>query len=396
MKRSLFAPPILHLSEGENTRRVTWLELFFDVVYVAAIIELGYVLTDNVTPQGFLNFVLLFIPIWWSWVGTTLYSNRFDSDDIIHRLLTFAQIFVVTSLAINVYDGTGETFTGFALSYAVIRFILVLMYLRARYFIPQARALTERYIIGFGTAAVLWVIAAFLPAPFRWIVVALALGIDFYTALSSRAQVLQKMLPPSPHHLPERFGLFTIIVLGELFLKVVRELAGQVSPLASWISGACLFIVAASLWWLYFGNIAEKSVRWGNTKALVWMYAHLLLHIALTAFGVGFSKVALVDESGTLRDPYRVLAFGAIALGLLMVGIIERTTAADHPRWVSYVRWIGVAVIALVAVFGSGVNAVMLSAVAALVMVVQVVIDVVSEDDEVEEASTMELPAESQ
>jgi low temperature requirement protein LtrA len=389
MKRPLLIPPLFHTGDAENIRKATWLELFFDLVYVAAIIELGYILTDDVTPAGIVNFIALFIPIWWSWVGTTFYSNRFDSDDVLHRILVFIQIFAISSLAINVYEGLTDTFVGFAISYAVVRLILVVMYYRVYRALPSARPLVRRYITGFCAAAALWVIAAFLPDPLRLLMALMSIVIDFYTPLAPKSRALQRDLPPSPHHLPERFGLFTIIVLGELFLKVVRELAGQTSPLSAWLAGICLFIVAVGLWWLYFENIAEARLHWGSISALVWLYTHLPLHIALTAFGVGFAKVVLVPEGALLQDNYRLLIFGAVAVGLLSIAIIERAIHAYAQRnhsWLEFwLRLAGAAVIVVVALVGGGLPPLAQAAVLAGVMLVNVGVNVYMAEPEVDE-----------
>lgn len=397
MHRAMVSPPTFHEGDAEEIRKATWLELFFDLVYVAAVIELGYVLSDDVTPMGIFNFILLFIPIWWSWVGTTIYSDRFDNDDLLHRVLVFIQIFAVTSLAIQVYDGLGETFVGFAVSYAVVRFILVIMYYRAYRAIPMARPLVRRYIIGFGSAAALWLVAALLPAPLRFVVAGLAILVDFYAPLSPRSRVLQAQLPPSPHHLSERFGLFTIIVLGELFLKVVRELAGTSSPLSSWIAGVCLFIVAVSLWWLYFDNVAEGRIKWGSLSALTWLYTHFPLHAGLTMFGVGFAKVVQVHEGEMLNDNYRAFVFGAAALALIAVAILERTVYAQERRERSMMefvlRLVGAAVLTLLALFGGGLSPVALTGIAALVLVVQVAVSVYLHRQSAEEESTTHLSA---
>src|SRR5215212_7298989 len=154
-------------------RKVSWLELFYDLVFVATIVQLGNKLSEDVSEIGFLGFALLFVPIWWVWMGTTFYANRFAADDLVHHLLVFAQIFIVSALAIHVFDGLGETSAGFALAYAAARGILVIMYLRTARYVPEARALARRYGIGFAVAALIWLVSAFVPPPFRfglWVV----------------------------------------------------------------------------------------------------------------------------------------------------------------------------------------------------------------------------------
>ncbi len=123
----------------------------------------------------------IFIPIWWAWIGTIFYANRFDTDDISNRLLTGLQMLAIAALAVNVHGGLGGNSAGFALAYAVSRFILVFQYLRVIKHIPQAR----NHTIGFAIrqrrlalliAAVLWFISAFIPIPLRFIFWGLGLG----------------------------------------------------------------------------------------------------------------------------------------------------------------------------------------------------------------------------
>ena len=136
-------------------RKVSWLELFYYLVYVATVVQLGNKLSEDVSVEGFLGFALLFVPIWWVWIGMTFYANRFACDDLVHHVLVFAQIFIVSALAIHVFDGLGETSAGFALAYAAARAILVILYLRAARYIEVARPLAIRYTMGFSIAALI-------------------------------------------------------------------------------------------------------------------------------------------------------------------------------------------------------------------------------------------------
>ena len=150
---------------------------------MVAVAELAHKLSGNVSPAGFFAFVLLFVGVWWAWIGETFYDTRFDTDDPVHRLLTVLQMFAVVALAINVHDAFGTTGRAFTLSYVAIRAILVVQYLRAGRYVPSARPLTGRFARGFALAAALWVVTIFLPAPWRWLVVAAALAVDFGTPI---------------------------------------------------------------------------------------------------------------------------------------------------------------------------------------------------------------------
>ena len=123
-----FPPEITH--DGEAERRVTWLELFYDLVYVAAIIQLGNALSKDVSWLGLVAFVALFIPIWWSWTGITFYINRFVVDDFWYRMLIFVQIGFIAILAMSVPKAFGELAVQFTLAYVGIRAILIVLYVR--------------------------------------------------------------------------------------------------------------------------------------------------------------------------------------------------------------------------------------------------------------------------
>jgi low temperature requirement protein LtrA len=99
-----FEPPRLRTLETEQDRRATWLELFFDLVFVVSIAELGNRLSGDVTLDGFLEFIALFVPVWWAWAGFTFYANRFDTDDLVYRLLVLTAMFGVAAMAANVHQ----------------------------------------------------------------------------------------------------------------------------------------------------------------------------------------------------------------------------------------------------------------------------------------------------
>jgi low temperature requirement protein LtrA len=145
------------LSEKENTsnnntnRHATWLELFYDLVFVVVIFQLAHNLEEDFSLYGFLGFLALFVPVWWSWTGAVFYANRFDTDDLEHRILVLLQMIGAAFLAVYVSDALGNGSVGFALSYAVIRIILVLEYVRtgiSKSF-SSATPLIRRYSIGF-------------------------------------------------------------------------------------------------------------------------------------------------------------------------------------------------------------------------------------------------------
>src|SRR5262249_48835943 len=130
------------VSMREPGRKVTWLELFFDLIFVAAVAQVAEPLRHDYSLAELARFPPLFILIWWAWTGHTVFSTRFDTDDGAQRALTFLQIFAVAAMAANAKDALdSRSSAGFAAAYAVVRLILVAQYVRARR-VREARALT--------------------------------------------------------------------------------------------------------------------------------------------------------------------------------------------------------------------------------------------------------------
>ena len=380
MTSSRWILPSLHSGhEGGHERKVTWLELFYDLVYVAAIIQLGNRLSDDVSWGGIIRFVALFIPIWWSWTGITFYVNRFAIDDLVHRLLIFTQIGFVAILAMSTVDAFGVLGQQFILAYVGIRAILIVLYLRAYRHVPAARPLTRRFIVGFTLAAAIWLISAFTPPPARYALWAIAIVADLAVPFISRR--FNPLLPPDVPHMTERYGLFTIIVAGEAFVKVIS--GAPTTPLAvnQLLLGGLGLVIAGSLWWLYFDDVAGSPLKARGHAPFVWLYSHLPLAIGLTAFGVAIKKVVFIHGGEALPEKYRLLLGGALITYLIFVMLIDQVTVRSRqgasPRTRAAWRLGAAGIIALVALFGAGLMPAVFMAALAAVCVAPVVVDLI-------------------
>ena len=259
-------------------------------------------------------------------MGQSFYAPRFDTDDLGHRLFIIAQMFAVAAMAVNVHDGLGRGAAGFALSYAALRFILVGEYLGAYVWVPTARALTRRFGLGFGAAAVIWLVSAWVPTPCRFYLWGLGLLIDFGTPLG--AGKLHSQWAPHATHLPERFASFILIVLGEAIAGVVMGLTRHAWSVQSGLTGALGLSIAFSLWWVYFDNIDGAAIRAARAEGRIWLYqgwlyAHLPLVIGLAASAAGVQYAVASPQDLGLPIGERWLICGAIGMALLTIGCIQ-------------------------------------------------------------------------
>jgi low temperature requirement protein LtrA len=315
--------------------KVTWLELFFDLVFVAAVSQVAEPLRDHYTLDELTRFTPLFLLIWWAWAGRALFSTRFETDDGVQRALTLIEMFAVAVMAANARDSlASRSSAGFAAAYAVVRIILLVHYLRAIH-VREARGLTLSYLIGHGSAAALWLVSAVVPSlAMRLTLWSVAFVIDLGTPAFAIDHSVRT--PPHPAHLPERFGLFTLILLGESVVAVMKGIESQETWSAPAGSSALLGMAALfAIWWWYFDRVratAEHHVRTrADAKRLqLWIYAHFPLYLAIVVIGVGVRRV--VTSATHAELPPSDLLMWVAGATLLLTSMTAITVTLPHYR----------------------------------------------------------------
>ena len=354
--RFLAPPRIRTLDEEADDRRATWLELFFDLVFVVAIAQLANALSDDMTVEGFLIFCGLFVPVWWAWTGYTFYADRFDTDDVVHRVLMLSGMFAVGVLASVIPDAAQGSTAAFAVAYAAVRAFVIVLNVRAWLHLPAARPLLSVYITAFGLAAALMLVSAAVEPPWRYWIWVVALAVDLGTPLASRARIA--LVPVHASHIPERIGLFTIIVLGETVLAVVLGAESVNWGLESGVVAALGFALGASFWWLYFDYLdGEMLLGRSIWSGQAYLYAHLPLMAGVIALGVGVKHAIDDTAAEELADSTRWILCGGVALAfaaLAAIHLVSSRSRRDTDLWLR----VGVAVFALaIAFLGGGLDA---------------------------------------
>jgi low temperature requirement protein LtrA len=305
-------------TEAEE-RRATWFELFFDLVFVVTIAELGNALASDPSAGGFLRFAGLFVPVWWAWAGFTFYADRFDTDDLVYRLVVLVAMFAIAALATGVHDAFAGDPTVFVLAYVVARVVLVGLYARVVRSHAPGRPVASFYGAVFSAGALLWLFSLALPSPWRYAVWGLVLAVELAAPIYGWRLVPGAAVDPA--HMPERFGLLTIIVLGESILAVVLGVSGTSWDAASALAAAGGFVLAAALWWTYFDFLDASMVRRSSVAGLVYMYAHLPLTLGIASLGAGV-KLAVLGAGGddTHAEAGWLLGLGvAVCMGAMAV-----------------------------------------------------------------------------
>lgn len=274
-------------------RPATPLELFFDLCFVVAVAflaaELHHGVAEQHTASALTAYLLLFVPIWWAWMSYTWYATAFSHDDAVTRVLTGAQMLGVLAVAAAVPAATRGELVPFAVAYAAMRLPLVAQWLRSARADRAHRAFALTYALGSVLAQVLWVGGALAPSPLRVVLFVLALAVELGTPVLAVRRSPDRVFHPA--HIAERYGLFTIIVLGESILAAsvgLREVI-DASALAPGVLVAVVatLVVTFATWWLYFDTLGAQALVRNRRAAFAWGYGHYLVFAGTAAIGAG-------------------------------------------------------------------------------------------------------------
>jgi low temperature requirement protein LtrA len=363
----------------------TWLQLFFDLVYVAILVELGAQLSQNLSLEGTVIFVILFIPIWWSWMEFVDYGRRYPIDDIGQRILTVLYMATMLLLAFNIHSLTETGATTFLLTYGLSKFVLALMYSRAWVYYPGYRHQTSHQAVAFFILGILWIVLALLePANLLLFAVPVILGVMIPLLIRAVHRITNRLdleSPPIKYHFTlHRFGELTIIVLGEFFIKLVTSSAGRQLTAINYVMGAGLLAISVSLWWLYFDHLEHASLAKAGSRIWIWAYSHFPFMAAITAYGVMGNHLFGAAPDVPLDDGQRLLFTSTLATAVLAFGIIEYASKEkDEPLARTHQPWIrlGVAAALLALGFwGDSLNAGWLAMLVAAILLLQVGLDI--------------------
>ena len=328
LRQWLWRPPRAH-GETIADRTVSFLELFYDLVYVAVIGQAAHHLAEHVTARSAAEFAVVFSMIWAAWVNGSLYLELHGRDDGRTRTSVFLQMGILALLAVYTSDAAGRDGTGFALVYAAFLGVMTWLWQSVRrqdrIDRPEFLGPTGRYVLAMAVAVPLITASAFLPDTPRlvaWAVFCVAWLASL--VMVGRLAVTNQGLPAT-ESLVERFGLFTIIVLGEVIFGVVDGLSAPDRDKLVIETGMIALVVGFGIWWIYFDLVGRRPPRNESGPLVTWMVSHLPITLSIAAAGA--AMVSLIGHAGDDRTPAATawLLAGAVAVGLLALVFTEQT-----------------------------------------------------------------------
>ncbi|MFC6634209.1 low temperature requirement protein A [Microbulbifer taiwanensis] len=309
-------------------RQATPLELFFDLSFVIAVAlaaaQLHHALSEGHIASGVASYLAVFFSIWWAWMNFTWFASAYDNGDVLYRLASLLQIVGTLILAAGVPRAfLTHDFSLVFCGYGVMRVGLVSLWLRAAKHDPERRTTALRFAFGVSAVMLGWAVLLISGWPMWgwWLMAGLELAVPLWAERAAKTSW-------HPSHIAERYGLFTIIVLGESILTATNaaqlaagEYGGTVALYRA-IGGGLL--VVFSLWWLYFDRPAHRFLT-SNRAAFLWGYGHYFIFAAAAAAGAGFAvNVDYITGHGKLNRQSAAAAFTLpVAVYLLALWLLH-------------------------------------------------------------------------
>ncbi|HEY7486636.1 MAG TPA: low temperature requirement protein A [Streptosporangiaceae bacterium] len=312
-----------------SEKRVTWVELFFDLVFVFAITQVSGLLHQDHTWAGIGRALVVFVPIYWAWIGTSVHANTHDVDNPLDRLGIFAVGLCALFMALATPFAYGDRGVLFGASYYGARLILAFLIFRG----PGVSL--SPFSVAVVVSGPLLLIGGFLDGPARVTLWAMAAITDLSTPRLLRRRLIGLRFNSS--HMPERFGLLVLIALGESIVATGLPTASADHLTAGQLGAVtAAFVLACGLWWVYF-HFARSAIQHALATAAVQTdvvrqvlsYGHLSFIAGVIAFAGGLAEV-VAHPGAHLHIDTAALLFGGCALYLATFG---------YTRWRMFRLW---------------------------------------------------------
>lgn len=329
--------------EDKESSRVSFVELFYDLVFVFAVTQLAIYLVDNLTPEGAVRGGVLFVAVWWLWINTTWATNRLDPDAAPVRFAIFALIAASFVLSMALPRAFEDRALAFALPYVAMQVgrTLFSAYSLAHEGEERASRTALRQAIWFALSGTLWIAGALVEADARINLWLLALAVELAAPwlgfpVPSLGREETRDLDVEGEHLSERCGLFIILSLGETLLVTGARAAEQEWTATGAAATAVAVVASLAMWWLYFDTGAKRGTRAfeeqhpGRLARVAYTYLHLPIVAGIVLSAVG--------DKGLLAHPHERVAWqdavtilGGPALFLLGNFLFKNATSRRWP-----------------------------------------------------------------
>lgn len=326
VNRSAWWGPPRKFDPNFEERRISWLELFFDLVYVIAISRITHHFAMHITWNGFLEYACLFMLIFWGWVNGSLYHDLHGGAGLRTRLMTLWQVMIIAALAITIGQTSAKRYEYITIVLMVMQFYITYLWWSVGFYDREHRRYNLPYTVLFLLSLALMGASLYVSSSWMKLIIPLVLIFNYAPPFIARQLLRRSSMDLSlSSSMSERLGLFTIIVFGEVVLGVVNGISNaDILKFSTWLNFALSLSIIFALWWLFFTLISNRNAKKGFTIAtlLELLYIPTLLSLGVMAACLSY----LFDTSGHSDHLLRVFGYGMTAFLVcisFMMGLLE-------------------------------------------------------------------------
>ena len=314
-------------------RKISWLELFYDLVYVIAISNITHHLAMHLNLSGLLDFVYFFIMIFWGWFNGSLHHDLHASVGLRTRLMTLWQIMIVAALIITMNSESEQYVFNATIALMVMQFFITYLWWSVGIYDKVHRRLNIPYTVCFLLSMAIMLLTLFLKQPYIRIAFYISLLLNylpFIAPLFFRKSTLEFNLSSS---MTERLGLFTIIIFGEVVLGIINGISAlHHLNFSIWSYFILSMLIVFLLWWIFFSLIADKdsNKRRSSSYLIPLTYIPTLMSMGLLA--VSFNKIFSSFTHGDDANLPIIKSAFCVFIAIFLIGVIILINFLTYPQ----------------------------------------------------------------
>ena len=306
-------------------RRISWLELFYDLIYVIAISRITHHLAMHISFEGFLQYACLFFLIFWGWLNGSLYYDIHGSEGLRTRLMTLWQVMIIAALAVTIDQPSPTAYVNTTIVFMIMQLYITYLWWSVGLYDRSHRRYNRPYTILFLLALALMVLSLFVPRPWVKLIAIIVIVCNYTPPFIAHRLLRKSSLNLSlSSSMAERLGLFTIIVFGEVVLGVVNGIS-KVNDLnfSTWLNFALALSIVFALWWIFFAMTSNRNAKTGFVNATL---LELLCIPTLMSLGLIAARFSYLFDPKETDLSLNIIFCSAIATFLtgisLMMGLL--------------------------------------------------------------------------
>lgn len=329
-KISIWWGPPKEFATNQGHRRISWLELFYDLVYVIAIARLTHHLAHHLSWHAFIEFGWMFALVFWGWLNGSQHHDLHGNQGLRTRLMMLWQMMIIAAFSVE-FGKSAENHYGIIVVFMLMQLFITYQWWSVGFYDRPHRKYSKPYTVLFLTAFVLMGACLWRPNWAIWLIPAIL--ICNYTP----PFIAHRILTRSARRLDlsssmfERLGLFTIIIFGELVLGVINGVSEIGTPgLFGWVDFALAIGIVFSLWWIFFTFVSTREAQKGFDKAAILEILYIPALVALCVIAACLPGYFMSDAASRRLSGYAIAAF--------LFSIVLITTLLEYPPVFSTIK----------------------------------------------------------